>query len=256
VEQAYARLSGSGAAVSRALGDAINARYPYLEVKCLGCNTRPWPSTSCGDQRQRRSMNWNATCAAASAPTSGAIPTSEAIWSRCDRPRFQPATRPRRGGRENDRAFHETADISAADGRITSEAIPTPGHAVSRWSNALVQLRERRNELAANCSSYACNRACPQGAYELHAVECGSHPAPTTPPANHDLEGWYKIAVDFGLPDGVGLSEGVAVLNELHKPHFARYPQSPIHPVPDLAIIPDQVVEHLISVCMPVIFPR
>jgi hypothetical protein len=92
--------------------------------------------------------------------------------------------------------------------------------------------------------------------YVLHAVECGSHPAPTMPPANHDLEGWYKIAVDFGLPDGVGLSEGLAVLNELHKPHFARYPQSPIRPVPDLAAIPDQVVEHLISVCMPVIFPR
>jgi hypothetical protein len=92
--------------------------------------------------------------------------------------------------------------------------------------------------------------------YVLHAVECGSHPAPTMPPANHDLEGWYKIAVDFGLPDGVGLSEGLAVLNELHKPHFARYPRSPIRPVPDLAAIPDQVVEHLISVCMPVIFPR
>jgi hypothetical protein len=58
------------------------------------------------------------------------------------------------------------------------------------------------------------------------------------------------------LPDGISLSEGIAVLNELHKPHFARYPQSPARPVPDLAVIPDQVVEHLMTVCLPVIFPR
>ena len=38
VEQAHARLSGSGAAIA-ALGDAINAGFGYLEVKCLGCNT-------------------------------------------------------------------------------------------------------------------------------------------------------------------------------------------------------------------------
>jgi hypothetical protein len=93
-------------------------------------------------------------------------------------------------------------------------------------------------------------------AYVLHAVQSGSHPAPTRPPANHDLEGWYQIAVDFGLPHNVSLSEGVAVLNSLHEPHFARYPQSPIRPVPDLSVIPDQVVEHLMSECVPVIFPR
>ena len=73
---------------------------------------------------------------------------------------------------------------------------------------------------------------------------------------NHDLERWYQLAVSFGLPDGRQVSEGVTVLNELHEPHFARYPQPPIRPVPDLAVIPDQVVEHLMAVCMPVIFPR
>jgi hypothetical protein len=34
----HARLSGSGAAVADA-GDTINARFGYLEVKCLGCDT-------------------------------------------------------------------------------------------------------------------------------------------------------------------------------------------------------------------------
>ena len=38
VEQAHARLSGTGAAIA-ALGDALNAGFGYLEVKCLGCNT-------------------------------------------------------------------------------------------------------------------------------------------------------------------------------------------------------------------------
>ena len=40
--------------------------------------TRPSPSTSCGDRRQRRSMNWNATCAARTARRSGDIRTSAA----------------------------------------------------------------------------------------------------------------------------------------------------------------------------------
>jgi len=38
VEQAHARLQGP-AQPSPALGDALNAGYRYLEVKCLGCNT-------------------------------------------------------------------------------------------------------------------------------------------------------------------------------------------------------------------------
>ena len=39
MEQAHARLSGSGAAIAPTLADAINAGFGYLEVKCLGCNT-------------------------------------------------------------------------------------------------------------------------------------------------------------------------------------------------------------------------
>ena len=38
MEQADARLSGP-AQPSPALGDALNAGYLYLEVKCLGCST-------------------------------------------------------------------------------------------------------------------------------------------------------------------------------------------------------------------------
>ena len=38
MEQAHAWLSGPGAAIADA-GDALNAGFGYLEVKCLGCNT-------------------------------------------------------------------------------------------------------------------------------------------------------------------------------------------------------------------------
>ena len=61
--------------------------------------TRPLPSTSCGDRRQRRSMNWNATCAARTAPRFGAIPIRGAIWSRCASARSRRAIRHRHGGR-------------------------------------------------------------------------------------------------------------------------------------------------------------
>jgi ABC-type branched-subunit amino acid transport system substrate-binding protein len=55
---------------SPTLGDALNAGFGYLEVKCLpATRIRPLPSTSCDDRRQRRSMNSNATCAAASSPS-------------------------------------------------------------------------------------------------------------------------------------------------------------------------------------------
>jgi hypothetical protein len=38
MEQSDARLSGTSAQPSPAMGDALNAGYLYLEVKCLGCN--------------------------------------------------------------------------------------------------------------------------------------------------------------------------------------------------------------------------
>ena len=66
----YARLSGSGAA----LGDALNAGYRTSKSGALAATrTRPWRSISCGDRRQRRSMNSNATCAARTVRGSGGI---------------------------------------------------------------------------------------------------------------------------------------------------------------------------------------
>jgi hypothetical protein len=67
---------------SPTLGDALNAGFLYLEVRCLGCDThqKPLPWKSCDDQSLRRSMNWNAICGARNAPRYVAIRTSEVIW--------------------------------------------------------------------------------------------------------------------------------------------------------------------------------
>ena len=85
---------------SPALGDAINAGFGYLEVKCLGCNThqtvaleivrRPKATPVHELERYMRCRTVR---------KSGGIPTSGAIWSRCGRTRFQLVIRPRLGGR-------------------------------------------------------------------------------------------------------------------------------------------------------------
>jgi hypothetical protein len=85
---------------SPALGDALNAGYRYLEVKCLGCNTHQTvaldmvrrPKTTpvhelerymrCKDCSQVRGYPYKRTT----------------LW-RCERPRSRRAIRPRRGGR-------------------------------------------------------------------------------------------------------------------------------------------------------------
>ena len=72
----------------------------------------------------------SSTRAAASAPKSGAIPTSGAIWSRCDRRRFQPAIRPRRGGRasgENPALMGPKPIVSVADAPAGAEGLKPNG---------------------------------------------------------------------------------------------------------------------------------
>jgi len=86
---------------SPTLGDAINAGFGYLEVKCLGCNTHQTIALDIVRRPKATPVHEhsNAICVAASAPKFGAIPISGAIWSRCGPPRSRRAIRPRRGGR-------------------------------------------------------------------------------------------------------------------------------------------------------------
>jgi hypothetical protein len=67
---------------SPTIGDAINAGFLYLEVRCLGCDTNQTIALRSFDaQRPRRCMNSNATCDAKTVRAREAIHTSEArLW--------------------------------------------------------------------------------------------------------------------------------------------------------------------------------
>ena len=88
---------------SPTLGDALNAGYGCLEVRCLGCDThqtvaldivrRPKTTPIHGLERY--------ICDARTAQSSAAIHTSGAIWSRSGRRKFLRRTRRRHGGRAN-----------------------------------------------------------------------------------------------------------------------------------------------------------
>lgn len=82
-------------------------------------------------------------------------------------------------------------------------------------------------------------------AYARHAVENGKSPAPQ--PKQHDLEGWYQVALSYGLAPNAGMQENIRLLNELHKDHYTRYPKARSTPVPSADNIADDVVDTLIS---------
>jgi hypothetical protein len=87
---------------SPAMGDALNAGYPYLEVKCLGCNTHQTvaldivrrPKTTPIHELERYMR-----CRGCS-QVSG-HPYNRSHLVPCDRRRSLPATRGRSCGREN-----------------------------------------------------------------------------------------------------------------------------------------------------------
>jgi hypothetical protein len=73
-------------------------------------------------------------------------------------------------------------------------------------------------------------------------------------PSNHDLVGWYQLAISHGLTDNPQIATSVALLNELHQDHYTRYPKSKA--VPDASIIADQTVDYLIDGLTPIVNPR
>ena len=85
-------------------------------------------------------------------------------------------------------------------------------------------------------------------AYALHSV--GAGPTKNKPPGNHDLVGWYILAVSYGLENEPTISKGIGFLNELHETHFMRYPTRPSGPIPNPETIADQTVDHLIFAVM------
>jgi len=82
-------------------------------------------------------------------------------------------------------------------------------------------------------------------AFANHSVTTGKPPGKE--PKQHDLAGWYRLALQYGLPDEPGVAENIDILNELHLGHYTRYPQHRANPIPDASIIAASTVEHLIS---------
>ena len=100
---------------SPALGDAINAGFGYLEVKCLGCNThqtvaldivrRPKATPVHELERYMRCRQCSEV---------RGYPTSAAIWSRCAPPRSRRAIRHQHGGRASD----DLTDLSTSPKQV------------------------------------------------------------------------------------------------------------------------------------------
>jgi hypothetical protein len=89
-------------------------------------------------------------------------------------------------------------------------------------------------------------------AFALHCVEKGASPAEE--PKQHDLVGWYLLAVKYGLPDDPDIEENIGLLNQLHLTHYTRYPQNKV--APNVDAIADSTVDHLIFTFTQVINPR
>jgi hypothetical protein len=74
--------------------------------------------------------------------------------------------------------------------------------------------------------------------------------------SNHDLNGWYEIALGYGLPGDPQIAECIHALTELHACHYTRYPTDKKIGVPELANIADEVVDWLLAAVSPSLNPR
>ena len=65
--------------------------------------------------------------------------------------------------------------------------------------------------------------------------------------SNHDLQGWYQIALRCGLPADQRIAEYIGILAKIHIDHYTRYPNNRNTPIPDLSNIAGEVAEWLIA---------
>ena len=91
-------------------------------------------------------------------------------------------------------------------------------------------------------------------AFAQHSVENGMPPA--VEPRQHDLLGWYLLALSYGLQDQPGVRDSIDLLNQLHLTHYTRYPQNRSARMPDASSIADSAVDHLIFSFTQAINPR
>jgi hypothetical protein len=88
-------------------------------------------------------------------------------------------------------------------------------------------------------------------AFAFHSIASGK--ATSKEPKQHDLKGWYHLAVHYGLADDSNVATNISLLNQLHATHYTRYPQD--RAVPDASVIADTTVDHLIFIFTQAINP-
>jgi hypothetical protein len=67
-------------------------------------------------------------------------------------------------------------------------------------------------------------------------------PPPAGPkPANHDLVAQYDYAVSYGLTRDPQITSNLPHLSDLHRTHYARYPDATVRPVALIAQYDDMV---------------
>jgi hypothetical protein len=91
-------------------------------------------------------------------------------------------------------------------------------------------------------------------AFAQHSVENGKPPGKE--PKQHDLLGWYQLALEYGLSNEPSVADNLDLLNQLHITHYTRYPQDWDTLVPDASVIADTTVDHLIDTFTQSINPR
>jgi hypothetical protein len=106
----------------------------------------------------------------------------------------------------------------------------------------------------------------PKYALLMHAIELAlkafarysvaSGKPPHKEPSNHDLVGWYRLALEYGLDREPGVAANIDILSPLHFSHYTRYPLDQGIPVADLSVIADTTVDHLIDTFTQVINRR
>lgn len=78
-------------------------------------------------------------------------------------------------------------------------------------------------------------------AYIISREDAGAIPPPKPQPANHDLAGLYDYAVLYGLERDPAVTKELPHLSDLHRVHYARYPQAKVTPVALIAYYDDMV---------------
>jgi hypothetical protein len=74
--------------------------------------------------------------------------------------------------------------------------------------------------------------------------------------SNHDLRGWYRRALQYGLAENPTVTKYIEALQEAHFTHYLRYPKELTAPLPDLSVIVDYTIEYLFDNFTPLINPR